>query len=163
MDSFSYNGLAYVSNLNIRKQNHGTEKKVLAVDLACEVHAPESVCAAFDEELHELFFNPEGFIKNHALEPVHFDYTFENCALDVDKQKFGKVNITNFKLAPLDGRVVLLNFTAQFLPKPDELGQLADAIKEEVQIKVSTGALALQGGGKRKNKTKNEESAEAAA
>lgn len=163
MDSFNYHGLAKIMNVNIRKENHGPEKKVLAVDLSCEVHAPETVCAAFDDELHALFFTDTGEVKNASLEPVRFDAKMDNCALDVAKLKFTGVSVTGFRLSPLAGRTVLMKFTAQFEPAGEVLGALADTMQEEVMIKVSSGGLPLEGGGKRKKKDKAGEAEAAAA
>jgi hypothetical protein len=150
MDNFTYHGLAKIMNVNIRKEKRGPEKKVLAVDLACEVRAPESICNAFDEDLHTLFFTETGEVKNKSLEPVRFDAKLKDCALEVSSIKFAGVTVTGFRLSPLPGRAVLMHFTAQFEPGEEDIGVLAETVQETVMVKVSAGGLPLEGGGRRK-------------
>lgn len=133
---------ANVTNVNNRKENHG-EEHVLAVDVKMDVKGTaQQIIDPFSPVLRKaLFQDEEG--KEHLLRVAEcrsftWGQEYSESVIELAGKKFEDVKLKGFLFTTSDGGVVTLSFTASFCPDPDDLGELAEHIKEACTMEFVT-------------------------
>src|SRR5574343_1197014 len=133
MNEFLFEGLAEIKHLNIRKEGP-EEDKTLTVDIKFCGHTDAALCDFFDQQLREFLFTDEVIARPMQMEPIAFVNEIENCDLDLLDKRFTGVRLRKFKIAPKDGGLIELNFTASFQPMRDEVAIIAEYVTDEVLV-----------------------------
>jgi hypothetical protein len=132
---------ANVTNVNNRKENHG-EEKVLAIDVKFCVAGTPKLLDDFDARMRECFFLTEEGKENYPRFPEITSFKwgreYEDAKIRVGEEDFDEVKLKGFEFECKEGGVVELTFTASWRPNPDDVGALAELIKEEVTVSFTT-------------------------
>jgi hypothetical protein len=135
---------ANVTNVNTRKEKHG-EDNVLAVDVKMTVKGtPQQIIDPFSLAHRKAMFQTEEG-KEHLQRVVEvgsftWDREYEDAKLNLAGEGYEEVTLKGFSFTMTEGGVVALTFTASFLPQTDDVGPLAELIKEACTVSFVTQA-----------------------
>lgn len=132
---------ADVVNVNTRKEKHGDDN-VLAVDVKMIVKGAPALLDAFDSTLRTDFFGAaqgqEHIPKHPEIGSFTWDREFEDATITIGDSTYEKVTLKGFVFTCREGGVVSCTFTASWLPNADDIGPLAELIKEAVDVEFTT-------------------------
>lgn len=130
-----------VVNVNNRKETHG-EEQVLAIDVKVAVSGTPKLLDDFDTGMRPCFFLTDEGKENYPRFPeiTSFSWgrTFEDATIKLGEDEFKEVKLKGFVFECREGGVVEVTFTASWLPNPDDVGPLAELIKEDTNVSFTT-------------------------
>ena len=147
---------AVLNSFNPRAENHGDEHQ-LAGDIGLLVRCPNTVLDEFDRSLKTMLFRKpaegeqeelgledgmDGLVarKLPNLDPLGWAQTYHGYRIEISegmglKDPLSlKVDLSKFKITPLDGGTVEINFRASGPLTAAESGELCALIKDDVEI-----------------------------
>lgn len=146
---------AKIANFNPRAEKHGDEN-VPAGDITVETRAHFSILDSFDPSYRTFLFrkadkggDQQPLLKDDELiavakprlQPLRLDEEFPGYTLKIESGlDIGKplqlkdVELSNFKIEPMEGGSVAIKFTASAHPDSDVAGLLCALIQNEVDI-----------------------------
>lgn len=133
MTEFIYKGLAQLRHLNVRKEGP-EDDKTLVVDVKFRGRIDATLCSYFDEKLHDFLFTDGTIVRSPMMDAIGFSNSIEHCELEALEQRFYGVSLHKFKVRPIDGGQIELDFTATFMPDNSEVAVLAEYVLEEIRI-----------------------------
>lgn len=132
---------ASVINVNNRKETHG-EEQVLAIDVKVKVSGTPKLLDDFDPQLRPHFFLTEEGKENYPRFPeiksFKWGREYKDSTITLGEDKFDQVTLKNFEFECGEGGVVEVAFTASWLPQADDVGPLAELIKEDTNVAFTT-------------------------
>lgn len=146
MTEFIYSGLAQLRHLNVRKEGP-EDNKALVVDVKFRGRVDAALCDYFDDRLHDFLFKDGDIVRSPMMEAIGFSNSIEHCELEALEQRFYGVSLHKFKLRPIDGGQIEIDFVATFMPENSEVAMLAEYVLDEIRI-VARPELALDFGQK---------------
>ena len=140
---------AKVINTNWRPELHGEDKE-LAVDVKIEIEVTPDIlnqlCAEDEVPDYKKLFHDEKNMKlETGIESIKFNRKYDDHELalsfsalfadeDQNTQYFKEVKIKSIVAAPLNGGLIKLTFTAQFMPIEKDIAMITESVLKPCYI-----------------------------
>jgi hypothetical protein len=137
---FRFSGNAEIHHFNIRKEGNEDEKQ-LAIDVKFQLDACSKILYFFDEQLEEFLYTDIGAVRNIFIAPIQIIGELSGYFLGIKYKGielldiFG-VTLKKFVLEVKDEKKVAVIFQASFFTTKNEISQISEFLKEEIQIEV---------------------------
>jgi hypothetical protein len=131
-----------VISVNNRKEHHG-EEKVLAIDVKMKVTGTSKLLDDFDPTLRKSFFRSdepgqENMPRHPAIKSFDWGREFKDASIVLGENEYDEVSLGSFQFSCREGGVVDVIFTASWCPDADDVGPLAELIKEDTNVSFTT-------------------------
>lgn len=130
-----------VTNVNARKEKHG-EDWILAVDVAISITGTPKMLDQFDTTLRPDFYltaeGKENVPKHPEITSFQWGREFTGSDLRLGDEDYKKVTLKKFVFSPGVEGEVGLTFTASWLPHADDVGPLAELMREDTTVSFAT-------------------------
>lgn len=141
---------AVFKNLNLRKENHGDDEKILACDINLELIVGADVLQklAMNDEAgipwDALLWDEKGNLRPVMIESLEFNRVYEDHGVEINVGDVKKpillsgVRLKRFSAKPIDARKIELNLQAQVTPKEETVAELSKAFEfGAVKVKIT--------------------------
>ncbi len=146
MMTFELESEGKMTSGNPRKERHGKEDGVLALDLdfACEVEAEILDQLALGDEFDwGSLYDKDGQVKNIGLKHIAFGREFEEHELLIEigdrTFEFRDALIKKFRAEPIFGNRIMLKFQAQLHPDEADVGPVLEGLVNGCRVTVGPG------------------------
>lgn len=143
MLSFKLDTPAKMTSGNVRKERHGQDDGVLALDMdfEAEVSVENLAQMALGDELDWSFlYDQDGQVKNLGVKRLVFDREFEDHEISVGVSDrgfdFSEAHLKKFSAEPVFGNRIKLHFQAQVHPDEQEIGPVLEGLVNWCSVKV---------------------------